>query len=703
MADTPAICTEAIDFLRQVEDAEGMNKQEALEDLRFRFGEQWPTEMQNSRKLESRPMFTINETDSYCRTVINQMRQQRPRGKVHPVNSTSDVKIAEVINGIGRHVEVNSDADNAYDQAAEFQVTCGTGYWRLQNDYIREDSFDQDIFIKPVDNPFTVSFDPFSTLPDGSDQTKCLISDFVNKDVLKQQYPDIDEQQWVAPSTGEGGSDWLQKDAIRVAEFYKIVKTKDDLVMLSDGTKTWADELPAPQLMEVAGVFEVKRRKSWRRKVMWYKLTASQVLEEKTLPGRYIPVFPVYGVDVIIDGKRKRFGMVRFARDPQMMVNFWQTSISESIALAPKAKWTVVEGQIEGHENEWSQANNKSYPVLTYKQKDIDGEPAPPPQRMQPEPPPEGAMTAAMGASQNLQRVLGMFDPVNLKHNGPKSGEAIRQETGQSEQSNYHFYDNLTRTIKHTWRVILDYCPTVYDTQRVMRIIGEDGKPDLVTINEKKTVDGVNQVLNDVTVGDYDVVMDTGPGYNTKRQEGSDAMMTMLATPLGEKIAQVADDLIIRNMDFPGAEMIADRLAAANPLAQIDEKSDIPPGVQMRLKQYEEQIKQLQEQLQQAGMEIKYRGGIEKMKQDAQTKRTLLQETGKAHSDQVWSEEERAQIASVERTKTHDTETRALAMQNVAEINGLVKLLTEHLQTARLNKEAEENERELAEKSASPA
>jgi len=321
--------------------------------------------------------------------------------------------------------------------------------------------------------------------------------------------------------------------------------------------------------------------------------------------------------------------LVRMAKDPQRMYNFWQTAATESVALAPKAKWLIAEGQDEGHENEWAAANIKSSPVLRYKQRDIEGSPAPAPQRLQPEPPPAGILTAAATINSDLQSVLGIFDPSQMP-SGNVSGKALQGQQQQVDMSNYHYFDNLTRSIKQIGRIILDLTPKIYDAQRVMRIIGDDGKPELVTINEQSVDEmGVLTILNDVTIGEYDVVMDTGPGYNYKRQEAVDSMMTLLTAD--PALMTQAGDLIFRNMDFPGAETIADRLAAANPLAQIDEKSPIPPQVQMQLAQSKQMIEQLQQQIQEMTLDMKYGASIAQQKDEAATKRKLMDVTVKAH------------------------------------------------------------------------
>jgi hypothetical protein len=229
----------------------------------------------------------------------------------------------------------------------------------------------------------------------------------------------------------------------------------------------------------------------------------------------------------VVDDKRKKYGLVRMAKDPQRMYNYWRTALTESVALAPKAKWLLAEGQDEGHENEWAQANIKATPVLRYKQKDIEGQPAPVPARLQPEPPPAGIVEATNSINQDLQTVVGIFDP-NQMMQGNMSGKAIRGQQMQIDLSNFHYYDNLTRSLKQTGRIILDLIPRIYDKERVMRIIGQDSRPEMVTINQR-TVDemGAEKILNDVTVGEYDVYMDTGPGYQSKRQEAVEAMIPL--------------------------------------------------------------------------------------------------------------------------------------------------------------------------------
>jgi hypothetical protein len=672
---------EAIDFLKFANDADTMNRQEALDDLKFGAGDQWPVELQNSRNLESRPVIVVNKVDNYCRQVSNQQRQQRPRIKVHATNTHEDMVDAQTISGIIRHIEVNSNADHAYDNAFEYAVRMGWGYMRVRTDYISEDSFDQEIYIDAIDNPFTVYFDPNSVLPDGSDADRCLITTMMRKDEFRKLYPDAEDggTSFTQRGTGDSQSEWITKEDIRLAEYYYTVKEKAKLYLLSDGTATFADDKDFFTRLANYGIEVVDTRESYKKTIKYCKLTAVEVLEERDWAGKYIPIVPVYGRHIVIGDKRKKFGMIRYAKDPQRMYNFWQTSITEGVALAPKAKWLLAEGQDEGHENDWTNANIKSFPLLRYKQTDIDGRPAPPPTRLQPEPPQAGIMAAAMGVDNDIKGIMGVFDPAQLGQ-GNISGKALNGQQQQVDLTNFDYYDNLTRSIAHVGKICLDLIPKIYDTERVMRIIGDDGKPELLTINQR---DSVGRVLNDISVGQYDVVMETGPGYNSKRQEAVDNMLPLLSA--APSLMEVAGDLVFRNMDWPGADIIADRLAAANPMAQIDDKSKIPPQVQMQLAMSQKQIQELTQAVQARDMMLQSRMDVEQFKQQAETQRTMMKEQGRIDEAQIREQSDRAEMQLRVEGQANDTVIRTQTQLEIERMKQEIALLLAQVDKGALN------------------
>lgn len=637
------IVSEARARLKIARDAEGENRSDAKEALEFVAGKQWPTDIETARKLDRRPCLTVDKTSAFVRSVCNNMRQQRPRIKVHPVADGADEVTAKVIQGLIRHIEASSNADYAYDTAGEHQVQMGWGYFRLITKYTSEDSFDQDIAFEAIENPFTVYFDPSSTAPDGSDAQWCLITQRINNDEFEKLYPKARKVSINDLGAGDDLAEWADGLKTTIAEYYRIEDKEDELALLSTGAQIFTSD-PKYEALLKAGVTVVRTRKSFRRQVKWSKITALEELESRDIPGKHVPVFPIYGIRLFMDGKVAKRGMVKALMDPQRMYNFWRTSETEMVALAPKAPWLMAEGQDEGREDEWNAANSKNFSSLKYKPVTVataQGEiPLPPPMRQQPQAIPAASVNAAMGASEDMKAVAGMFDPALGAEGNETSGEMVSRRQQQSDLSNFHFYDNQTRTIRHAGKVCLEWIPTIYDTQRVVRILGDDGAPSSVTLNDA----GIDKVLHDMTVGTYDVVMETGPGYQTKREEAFEFMLEMgKAYP---PLFQAAGDLIMRQSDNPGASDIADRLAAMNPIAsQIKQlPQDMDPKAKTIVVGLMGRVQQLQGQLQQLAMEKQAKVFGVQEREQAVTERTAMQE-----------QEESQRQARRESAETHRT------------------------------------------------
>lgn len=683
-----SIIDECMERLRIAIDAESTNRQNAVDDIKFSLNiegnEQWDDAAIRSRGL-NRPMLTINHTDTFVRRVCNNLRQQRPRIKVHPINDGADLKTAEVIQGLIRHIENNSSssADLAYDTGAECAVRGGWGYWRVCTKYVEDRSFDQEIYLDEISNQFTVYMDPAAISPDGSDAQWVVVTDMMKIDDARGQGYDSGIE---LAGLGDAPAEWVSRNGsqithVRIAEYFRIVQKPETLYQMSDGSTRFASDLPSAESMQASG-YQIATdkdgkqisRSSFKRKVEWFKLNCAKVLEKKEWAGKYIPVVRCEGRRLNIEGKIMRQGMVRQLKDPARMYNYWRTTETERYALAPKAPWLMAEGQAEGYEQEWDSANQATYSRLTYKPvTGTNGELLPPPQRQAPVPIESGMATAAQGAEHDLLAVAGMSQEPGMDKQGEViSGRAIRQRQAMSDISHFDFYDNQTRSICFTGCILLDLIPKIYDTQRMIRIIGEDGLPQSAVLNEKQidpVTQGVIKVKNDITVGYYDVVMDTGPGYQTKRQEGSETLLGLLSTELGKKIAAVADDVVVRQLDVNGASDIADRLAAANPMSQIDKQSDVPPQAQMLIKSLQQQLDQMQKHAMALELELKTKQGIEHGWMAVEREKAGL----KAKTDDANSKRDFEGWM-------HEVEVNSVTKRDVAEIQVAGSLLNTHVE-----------------------
>ena len=586
--------------LQQSLSAYSESRDSELDDLRFMAGSpdnrwQWPQEVLATRgavqgqTINARPCLTINKLPQHVRQVTNDQRQNRPAGKVIPVDDKADVEVAEVFDGMVRHIEYISDADVAYDTACDNQVTFGEGYVRILTEYCDENTFDQDLRICRVRNSFSVYMDPHIQDPCGSDAEYCFITEDLPKPEFERLFPDAEPISSIA-TRGVGDeqlSQWIREDTVRIAEYFYAVYENAKLHLYPGNNTAFAGSPEAKQY-EAMGVRPIRTRDVEIRRIKWMKTNGYEVLEEQDWPGKWIPVVRVIGNEFEVDGRIYISGLVRNAKDAQRMYNYWVSQEAEMLALAPKAPFIGYGGQFEGYEHQWKTANTTNWPYLEVNPDVTDGQGSilPLPQRAAPPLPQTGLIQAKMGASDDIKSTTGQYDSSLGATSNERSGRAILARERQGDTGTYHYVDNLARAIRYVTRQLVDLIPKIYDTQRIARIIGMDGETSTVKIDPtqpepvRRIQDEAGIVIEKIynpSVGKYDVAVTTGPSYYTKRQEAMAAMGEILqANP---QLWAVAGDLFVKNMDWPGAQEIAQRLAKTiDP--KLLEASDDSPALQ---------------------------------------------------------------------------------------------------------------------------
>ena len=583
------------------------SREDELDDLRFEAGSpdnqwQWPADVLATRgsvqgqTINARPCLTINKLPQHVHQVTNEQRQNRPSVKVIPVDDNADVEVAEIFEGVIRHIEYISDADVAYDTACENQVTYGEGYIRVLTKYCDDNSFDQDLYIGRIRNSFSVYMDPTIQDPCGSDAEWCFVTEDMTKAEYERQFPNAAPissmmQQGVGDSSL---SQWLTENTVRVAEYFYYEHTPTKL-NLYQGNMSAVEGSREDKELKALGLKPLKSRMADVKKVKWLKTNGFEVLEEQDWAGKFIPVIRVVGNEYEVDGRLYVSGLIRNAKDAQRMYNYWVSQEAEMLALAPKAPFIGYGGQFEGYETQWKTANTTNWPYLEVNPDVTDGAGAvlPLPQRAQPPMASSGLLQAKAGASDDIKSSTGQYDSSLGATSNERSGRAILAREKQGDTGTYHYVDNLARAIRHCGRQLVDMIPKIYDTERIARIIGVDGEVKRAKINPsqaepvKKIVDETGIVIEKIynpSVGKYDVCGSTGPSYMTKRQESLDAMSQLLQG--NPQLWQVAGDLFVKNMDWPGAQEMAKRFAKT-----IDPKllsdADEDPALQAAQQQLE--------------------------------------------------------------------------------------------------------------------
>lgn len=560
------VIEEARDRFQYSESESSDNRRRFKEAIDFIAGEQWDPQLKRQRQSgpSPRPCLTMDRITTHVNQAVNAMRQNKPAIKTHPIDDSGDIEVAEVYDGVIRHIEAVSNADTAYETAMWCACAGGIGYWRVLTKYNDETSFEQDIVIQRITNPLAVYFDPASREQDGSDSHFAFVIDSIDRKDFERRYPGVDTSDWEAGTDAKG---WYDEKRVRLADYFRVRHDKQTLFLLDDGTSVFEDDYESDD-----GKI-VKRRKGWRRIVEWFLIGGKSIVDSRTWPGRWIPIVRVVGNEIDIEGDVQYTGLVHRAMDAQRAYNYWVSTVTETAAQTKTAPFIGAKGQFKGVEDQWKNAGTRAY--LEYEPITINEHPAPPPQRQTPPAVPTGAVEIVRMMADDMHWITGQQEANFGAPSNEQSGRAIIARAQQGDNATYHYLDNCSRSIRHTGRIIVDLTPRVMDTRRILRALGEDGSSQYVEHDpdapkpmqdvpegpvdpNMPSAQTFKRIFN-LGVGRYDVEVSVGPNFTTRRLEAVDAMQALLQSDpnLWTKIG----DIYLRNQDWPGAQDMADRLA----------------------------------------------------------------------------------------------------------------------------------------------
>lgn len=614
--DDRAIIEEGRRRFKRAQEVEAIARDRFMKDIKFANGDaynnyQWPDKVYTDRTNQNRPAMTINKVRQHNLQIINDARQNKTAIKIVATGDGATYESAQVYSAICRHIEYISNAQQIYTTATRFQVQGGIGYWRLETDWADDESFDQEIFIRPVKNPLSIYLDPDILEADGSDARFAFVFEEMAPDEFKVLYPDYAHIADRAPLGQD--DDWCRSDCIRVAEYWRKSDVPDWLVAYEEGR----DEATGAPLMKIERASEMppgkmellmklpttQRRRLTGSKVERFKIAGDEVIAKTLWLGRYIPIVRVPGEETRIDGQLDRKGHTRAMLDAQRNYNFWTSEAASQVALQAKVPYMAPIAAISGYETVWANANTSNPAILPYKHLDEDGKEIPKPERTQPPVMASGYIQGMQIAQEELRMASGQYQAEMGAPGNEKSGVAITARQRQADNATYHYVDHLAMAIRFTGKILLDLIPKVYDTPRVRRIMAEDGTESDVTIDvaapdalarpEGQRSSGKGEAIMSIfnpKVGKYDVEADVGPGFATKRQEAFNAFTQIAAQ--NKEFMQIGGDLMWSAADFPKADILAERwrrfIAATNP-------SVLGEGPTPQEQQLQQQLEQLQQ------------------------------------------------------------------------------------------------------------
>ena len=566
------------------------NRTEALEDKKFAAGEQWDPIVLEQRK--GLPNLVINNIPQFTSQLIGDWRDSRKAIKVMP-SSEEDKDVATVRGDLIRSIESKSRASRVYDNAFESLVECGDGAFRVAVEYARDSVFDQDIMLRPIEDCLSVVWDRYSVDPTAKDARRCFVDDRIPKKEFERKWPDIDYSSLSESTEFQQDlmrGNWMDEKSYRVTEYWRLIERKSLLAMFENGKVFPITDENQEELILKNG-FPVQTRVSRCTYAQMHLCTGFAILSG---PFEYkldrLPVVRMSGRTTNIGGKRVRFGLVRFMKDPIRMKNFWRSTGAEQLGYAPKAKWIAPASAVEGREDTFRKAHLTRDPLLVY------NDDAETPPTLIPPPPVEASLlNEAAVNTQDMKDVTGIHDAsLGIKSN-EVSGRAINARQREGDIAALVYFDNANAALLEAGDVINQLIPQIYDATRTVRTLGEDDQPKFIRLNDE-----FDPTAIDMSVGEFDVVLSTGTSYSTKRVESAQAMAEMIQ--VYPQLMEIAGDIIVKGQDWPGAEKLAERIRKMIPQQFLDQEDQQEGGPPMPSP---EEIQEMQMPLQQLAEENK--------------------------------------------------------------------------------------------------
>ncbi len=632
--------------MAEAQEADKDNSARALDDLKQLTGVgQWPDEIREEREVAGKPCITINRLPQFVRQVTGDIRRMNPAIKVSPSDNKATEDTAKIYEGLIRHIEQRSDASSVYEQAAEGAAACSIGYFRVRTDWEREDSFNQEIKIERIRNAFSVYFDPAAETPTKQDAGYVFVTEQMSADDFKKSFPKASQEDVDHDGKTDGLQHWREGSNVIIAEYFWKEPASRTLLLLADGSTLFEDEAADDLPQEII----VRKREVETHQVKWAKISGNDLLEgPKSIPCKYIPIVAVSGEEWDVGEEVYRSSVIRHAKDSQQLYNFFRSTSAEVVTMQPKAPYIGTIKQFENLGGYWQNANSENYAFLPYN----PDEKAPgPPQRQPPPVASQGLAQEAMAASEDMKATTGIYDAALGSRSNEASGVAIRQRQMESDVSTSIYTDNMAKAIAQCGRILISMIPKVYDSARIVRILGDDDQEEQIEINGFVIENGVQIPINDLTVGSYDLRVSVGPNYSTRRQETQEGMLEFIRNV--PQAAQLIGDLVAKAMDWPDAEKIADRLAKALPPGMRDQSADTPEEQQAQAMQVQQAQAQAQLQ-QQAQM-------IELQKASAETREA------EADADKAALEVQEQQLELLVRSGQLEATIAAIVQQQVAQ------------------------------------
>ena len=576
----------------------------------FYQGEQWDASDVALLDSEGRPALTINTVLPTVNTVLGEQSNRRADIKFKPRRGGSE-EVAHTLTKLYLQIANNNKLDWVEQQVfADGLIMDGRGYFDVRMDFT--DHVEGEVRIKALDpldvvvDPDAKDYDPktwneffytrWMTLDDieemyGQEQADRLrfIAENGNTfgmdsvEYSETRYGDLEDADAYAGSTVAGEGEYRTVKALRVIERQHRKITRVDCFVdpntgdQRDVPEAWSDR-KTKKFAKEYGLNVISKTK---KKVRWTVTCDKVVLHDDFSPYADFTIVPFFAYF----RRGRPFGMVRNLLSPQEQLNKIASQELHIVNTTANSGWVVESGSLTNMQAEDLEEHGaETGLVLEYNRGSS------PPAKIQPNQIPTGLDRISQKAAANIKAISGINDSMLGTDGAEVSGIAIQAKQNRGVIMIQVPLDNLQKTRQYLAEKILNLIQVFYSEERVIRITNDDDPMetrDEMVINQM-TPSG--EILNDLTVGEYDVIIGTMPA-----RDSFDEVQFAEALSLRSAGVAIPDDAIVQYSHLAKKAELAARLRQE------------PSPEQMQIMQMQQQLAMQEAQLQVAKLEAEVR------------------------------------------------------------------------------------------------
>lgn len=567
----------------------------------FYLGDQWDEMDKAALENEGRPALTINNIMPTINAALGEQANRRAEITFKPKRGKASEAVGQILSKVTDYIlEENFFSKHLEPMVYADGLIMDRGYYdiRLNHDEVIEGEIKLS-----TENPIAVIPDPDATSYDPRSWSEVFITRWMSLDQIASTYgedkkDDVLKRASANETYGKdsielvkhtfGGEDHTPHEAdvldgratvrnVRVVErqYYKQSVVRKFIDPKSGETRPVPDNWDDEHTANVQEHFGLELIKSRQKRVRWTVTADGVVLHDDWSPYRsftIVPYFPIFR-------RGNPIGLVRNLLSPQEFVNKTRSQELHIINTTANSGWIVDEDSLANMTaDELAERGAESGIVLEVRPG------ANRPDKIKPNPVPTGVDRLSQKGAMDIKEISGINDSMLGTESSEVSGIALENRVARAQIQLQVPFSNLEFSRQLVGQKILELIQDFYTQDRLFWITNFN-EPEQPREQMQINYEEAGRIVNDVTVGEYDVVVSSAPA-----RDSFDEMQFAEALSLRQAGVAIPDHIIIESSHLARKTEVARLLKDMNGFGEMTPE--------------EQQMAQMQNQLAIANAEL---------------------------------------------------------------------------------------------------